>query len=43
VTGATAGGFGPPTPLDVERLTDDVINRLDSRLTAHRERFGRAF
>jgi hypothetical protein len=29
--------------VDLDRLTDQVVSRLDSRLTAHRERFGRAF
>jgi len=42
---------GGPTPdvtpaavaFDLERLTDDVVARLDDRLTAHRERLGQAF
>jgi len=29
--------------LDVDRLTDQIVNRLDDRLIAHRERMGRAF
>jgi hypothetical protein len=32
-----------PAPVDVERLTDQIVARLDDRLTAHRERFGRAY
>lgn len=32
-----------PDPIDLELLTDEVVAKLDDRLTAHRERFGRAF
>ncbi|GGN58797.1 hypothetical protein GCM10010112_12870 [Actinoplanes lobatus] len=28
---------------DLDRLTDRIVDRLDQRLIAHRERFGRAF
>jgi hypothetical protein len=38
---AAASPGGPP-PLDLEHLTDQIVTRLDHRLTAHRERFGRA-
>lgn len=31
------------TPMDLDRLTDQIVTRLDDRLTAHRERLGRAF
>jgi hypothetical protein len=31
-----------PSPFDIESLTDHIVTRLDDRLTAHRERFGRA-
>lgn len=34
---------GAAAPLDLERLTDRIVDRLDARLVAHRERFGRAF
>jgi hypothetical protein len=34
-----------PTPAapaaDVERLTDEVVRRIDRRIAAHRERLGR--
>ncbi|BDU01038.1 hypothetical protein IFM12276_40660 [Nocardia sputorum] len=45
-------GFGPvasspspalPPPVDLDGLTEQIVTRLDDRLTAHRERFGRAF
>jgi len=41
-------GSNPANPgglpaLDVDRLTDQIVNRLDDRLIAHRERMGRAF
>lgn len=32
-----------PAEIDIEQLTNDVVARLDNRLTAHRERLGRAF
>jgi hypothetical protein len=32
-----------PVAIDLDQLTDDVVARLDSRLTAQRERLGRAF
>jgi hypothetical protein len=32
-----------PSQFDIESLTDQIVTRLDDRLTAHRERFGRAF
>ncbi len=50
--GAGIPGFGPiasspspalPPPVDLDRLTEQIVTRLDDRLTAHRERFGRAF
>jgi hypothetical protein len=34
---------GTNVPLDVEKLTEQVIRNLDSRLVAHRERTGRVF
>ena len=34
---------GTTPTVDLDRLTDQVVTRLDARLTAHRERFGRAF
>jgi hypothetical protein len=41
-------GSNPANPgglpaVDVDRLTDQIVNRLDDRLIAHRERMGRAF
>ena len=33
----------PWKSFDPERLTDRIVDRLDARLVAHRERFGRAF
>ncbi|ANZ28490.1 hypothetical protein A4U64_26735 (plasmid) [Rhodococcus sp. WB1] len=38
-----AGVAEPAVMLDFERLTDRIVDRLDARLVAHRERFGRAF
>ena len=32
---------GSVAPVDLEQLTDQVVTRLDARLIAHRERFGR--
>jgi hypothetical protein len=29
--------------VDLDRLTDQIVSRLDDRLTAHRERFGRSW
>jgi len=40
-SGAAPTGAG--AAVDLDRLTDQIVTRLDSRLTAHRERFGRAF
>jgi hypothetical protein len=37
-----AGPGGLPG-VDVDRLTDQIVTRLDDRLIAHRERMGRAF
>ncbi|MCG5212168.1 hypothetical protein [Streptosporangium sp. KLBMP 9127] len=34
---------GGAVPIDLERLTDQIVNRLDERLIAQRERFGRGF
>lgn len=34
---------GEHPTVDLDHLTDQIVTRLDSRLTAHRERFGRAF
>ncbi|MBT1090315.1 hypothetical protein KJZ88_02265, partial [Streptomyces sp. Tu102] len=31
----------PQLPLDLDRLTDDIVHRIDRRITAHRERLGR--
>jgi hypothetical protein len=36
------GSLGGLPPLDLDHLTDQIVTRLDNRLTAHRERFGRA-
>src|SRR6266540_1722868 len=36
------GSLGRLPPLDLDHLTDQIVTRLDNRLTAHRERFGRA-
>ncbi|MGW0809097.1 hypothetical protein [Nonomuraea sp. NPDC002799] len=36
-------GTGTGTSPDLERLTDQIVDRLDARLTAQRERFGRGF
>ncbi|MFC7387822.1 hypothetical protein ACFQSB_36830, partial [Sphaerisporangium rhizosphaerae] len=33
-------GPGAPPAIDVERLTDDVVRRIDRRIVAHRERLG---
>ncbi|GGO94465.1 hypothetical protein GCM10012280_49410 [Wenjunlia tyrosinilytica] len=43
--GAAAAARGGPDPAqaDLERLTDRIVTRLDDRLTAQRERFGRVF
>jgi hypothetical protein len=41
--GPAAGSPSGPPPVDLDHLTDQILNRLDNRLTAHRERFGRAF
>jgi hypothetical protein len=41
--GATLVPNGTNVPLDVEKLTEQVIRKLDSRLVAHRERTGRVF
>lgn len=38
--GAAHGGA---VPVDLERLADQIVNRLDDRLIAQRERLGRAF
>ncbi|MEU7000213.1 hypothetical protein [Nonomuraea sp. NPDC046570] len=38
--GAAQGGA---VPVDLERLADQIVNRLDDRLIAQRERLGRAF
>jgi hypothetical protein len=38
VRAAAAGTVGP---VDLDQLTDQVVTRLDARLIAHRERFGR--
>ena len=35
------GPMGAPG-LDLDRLTDQIVTRIDDRLIAHRERFGRA-
>jgi len=40
---ATRGRPAGPPPIDVDRLTDQVIRQIDSRLLAHRERLGRVF
>jgi hypothetical protein len=29
--------------LDIERLTDQIVRKIDERILAHRERMGRAF
>lgn len=43
-TGSPAGhAAAARTPVDLDRLTDQIVTRLDDRLTAHRERLGRAF
>ncbi len=39
----TAAPAAAPSQFDIESLTDQIVTRLDDRLTAHRERFGRAF
>lgn len=31
----------PPPALDLDRITDDVVRRIDRRIVAHRERLGR--
>jgi hypothetical protein len=36
-----AGSPGGPPPVDLDQLTDQIVTRLDHRLIAHRERFGR--
>lgn len=33
----------PPVGPDLDRLTDQIVSRIDDRLTAHRERMGRVF
>ena len=33
----------PMLPIDVDRLTDQVVRRIDDRINAYRERLGRAF
>ena len=35
------GGPGGMPPVDLDQLTDQIVTRLDHRLIAHRERFGR--
>jgi hypothetical protein len=37
---AGSAALGTP-PIDFEDLTDQIVTRLDNRMTAHRERFGR--
>lgn len=46
--GANPGTFGssPAVPIpgpDIERLTEQVVRRIDQRIVAHRERMGQAF
>jgi hypothetical protein len=49
--GGAAGQTGPHhaaapeavPPVDLDHLTDQIVTRLDARLIAHRERFGRGF
>jgi hypothetical protein len=41
--GATLVSSGTNVPFDLEKLTEQVIRNLDSRLVAHRERTGRVF
>lgn len=36
-----ANRFAMPNPADLEQLTDQIVTRIDDRLTAHRERMGR--
>lgn len=40
---ASDAGPGGLPAVDVDRLTDQIVTRLDDRLIAHRERMGRAF
>jgi hypothetical protein len=37
------GSLAAEAMIDVERLTDEVIRRIDAKILAHRERMGRAF
>jgi hypothetical protein len=46
--GSSVGKYGfssnaIPAPIDVERLTDQVVRQIDQRLIAHRERMGTVF
>jgi hypothetical protein len=41
--GRRPGAVAAAQALDVERLTDQVVRRIDERLLAYRERLGRAF
>jgi hypothetical protein len=36
-------GSPPSVPVDVARLTDQVVAAIDQRLIAHRERSGRSW
>ena len=40
---APRGGPPPPAPIDVEKLTEQVVRRIDEKIHAFRERMGRAF
>jgi hypothetical protein len=33
----------PPLPMDIERLTEQVVRHIDQKIVAHRERMGRVF
>jgi len=41
--GATGTNQFAPLPIDIERLTDQVVRNIDQRIVAHRERMGRVF
>jgi len=35
--------MGPPMSIDLDRLTDQVVRQIDSKIVAHRERMGKVF
>src|SRR5262249_47402149 len=41
--GTASGRRSVPPPVDIEKLTDQVVRQIDQRITAFRERLGKAF